>query len=178
MLGLTMVCGTLCCCGGAVLIRREIGYPSCLAVWEPEIPGGATLNTGSQFALTPSSTFTDATCAANYRPPRISFQAHTAPLDVKFHPGSGHAWVSFHGSWNREDAAGYKLGYVRFGSNGQPVEGAASRSAVVDVFWNEGVERCADGGCARPVGIAFGRGRVWVTSDATGEVFAITGPGV
>lgn len=75
------------------------GYPSCFAVWSTEgFPDIGNMTTGDQFTLTPSRTLNDTTCNSAYVPPRLSFQAHTAPLDIKFTPDGSEAFVTFHGS--------------------------------------------------------------------------------
>lgn len=75
------------------------GYPHCLAVWNTSIPDPGNLKVGSQFAMSPNSTLNDTTCATQYVPPRLTFQAHMAPLDIKFLSNGKEAYVSFHGSW-------------------------------------------------------------------------------
>jgi glucose/arabinose dehydrogenase len=75
------------------------GYPYCFALWNTSIPDLATMTIGSQFALTPNSTINDTFCADERVPPRLTFQAHMAPLDIKFLPNGTEAFVTFHGSW-------------------------------------------------------------------------------
>ena len=83
---------------------RNFGYPWCFAAWGvSELPNNQHLHVGSQFAIDASSAShnenkTDAYCA-NQVAPRLTFQAHMAPIDIKFHNGGTEAWVSFHGSW-------------------------------------------------------------------------------
>lgn len=45
-----------------------------------------------------NSTINDTFCAEQ-TPPRLTFQAHMAPLDIKFNNSASEAWVTFHGSW-------------------------------------------------------------------------------
>lgn len=73
------------------------GYPFCYAVWDPNDFTG--LPVGSQFVPQPNSTLNDTTCADKYVPPRLTFQAHMAPLDIVFLPNGTEAYISFHGSW-------------------------------------------------------------------------------
>jgi glucose/arabinose dehydrogenase len=75
------------------------GYPNCFALWNTSIPDVGTLVTGSQFTLDPNATINDTTCADNRVPPRLTFQAHMAPLDIIFLPNGTEAFISFHGSW-------------------------------------------------------------------------------
>lgn len=149
------------------------GYPTCLSLWTPlpASPSNSTLLPPSTpFALSPAD---DALCATT-TPPRLVFHAHTAPLDIKFDASGSAAYVAFHGSWNRDEAVGYNLGMVRFDAGrGEPVEGRESRESVVEVLGNGEVKGCPEG-CFRPVGVAVdGEGRVFMTSDSTGEVFVV-----
>jgi glucose/arabinose dehydrogenase len=75
------------------------GYPNCFSVWNATIPDPGNLTVGSQFVMDPNNTLNDTTCATKYVPPRLTFQAHMAPLDIKFLPDGGSAYVTFHGSW-------------------------------------------------------------------------------
>jgi glucose/arabinose dehydrogenase len=79
------------------------GYPNCLAVWGLDLIQAAgestNLKVGSQFVQAPNSTFNDTTCADTRVAPRLTFQAHQAPLDIIFEPDGSAAYVSFHGSW-------------------------------------------------------------------------------
>lgn len=75
------------------------GYPYCLAVWSTDIPNNEGLSTGNQISLEQTSTSNDTFCREDRVAPRLTFQAHMAPLDIKFHPNGTEAYVSFHGSW-------------------------------------------------------------------------------
>jgi glucose/arabinose dehydrogenase len=84
---------------------QNYGYPYCFAAWNlSEIPNNGNLSTGSQFSidgplpLTNSLAKTDSYCAAQV-PPRLTFQAHLAPLDLVFNNSGTEGWVTFHGSW-------------------------------------------------------------------------------
>ena len=73
---------------------------------------------------------------------------------------------------NPDNPAGYKVGSVAF-SDGQPVDRLSSRSALSDVMTNPTLDNCPDE-CFRPVGLAWdGEGRLWVTSDSTGEIYVL-----
>ena len=74
------------------------GYPDCFALWATDLPEGGSLKVGSQFSLDPGSDLNDEKCAKDYVAPRLTFQAHTAPLDIVFTPDGSEAYVSFHGS--------------------------------------------------------------------------------
>ncbi|KAB5566468.1 hypothetical protein GE09DRAFT_1106924 [Coniochaeta sp. 2T2.1] len=154
----------------------NFGYPHCFALWDTEnFPDKGDMKIGSQFVLDPDNgALNDATCAQDYIPPRLTFQAHMAPLDIKFTSDGGLAYVSFHGSWNRDEPVGYKLSVVSFdATSGEPVEAADSSEAAVDILSNADNSRCP-GKCFRPAGVAIdGQGRVFMSSDATGEIYVL-----
>lgn len=77
------------------------GYPTCFAAWNViEIPDNQGISVGSQFAIgSQNDTVNDENCRDGHVPPRLTFQAHMAPLDVKFNTNGTGAWVTFHGSW-------------------------------------------------------------------------------
>ena len=154
------------------------GYPWCFSAWGvDELPDNKNLSVGSQFALSTSNypngqNRTDAYCAAQ-NAPRLTFQAHMAPLDIKFNNSGTEGWVTYHGSWDRTDPVGYKMSVIQF-ANGEPVDPATSKTAVKDIFFNANNSVCPDQ-CFRPVGMAFDvQGRLFVSSDATGEIYMIT----
>ncbi|ROV96600.1 hypothetical protein VPNG_08994 [Cytospora leucostoma] len=156
------------------------GYPLCFALSHTDgFPGTGDMTVGSQFALGDviinSQVINDTTCARDYIPPRLTFQAHTAPLDIIFNPEGDTAYVSFHGSWDRTHPAGYVVSTVDFDSAaGEPLAPADSTHAVTaDILSNADLSRCPDA-CFRPVGLAWdGQGRLFVSSDATGEVYVL-----
>ncbi|KAF3932846.1 hypothetical protein ABW19_dt0209534 [Dactylella cylindrospora] len=152
--------------------RGSYGYPNCYAVWNAsEIPDQTGLETGDQFAQVENSTLNDDYCRETYQPPRISFHAHQAPLDIKF-DSDGHAWIAFHGSWNRDTPIGYRVVTVNF-ANGQPTEANNSQSAALEIMANADLMQC-ENSCFRPVGLAFDTaGHLWMSSDATGEIYVI-----
>jgi glucose/arabinose dehydrogenase len=155
------------------------GYPSCFALWNTtDFPSLGDLTVGSQFSLDNNATVNDTACAQRSVAPRLTFQAHMAPLDIKFQPSNAsRAFISFHGSWNRDHPAGYKLSYVEFDPNtGEPAEPSDSVSAVKDVLTSPDLSACRpDGGCLRPAGLAFDSSgeRLFVSSDATGELWVV-----
>ncbi|KAH6842914.1 hypothetical protein B0I37DRAFT_206524 [Chaetomium sp. MPI-CAGE-AT-0009] len=176
------------------LLGRNYGYPTCFAVGNTaNFPSQGELTIGSQFSLQNDATANDTDCAQRTVPPRLTFQAHTAPLDIAFLPGNGsRAFISFHGSWNRDHPAGYKLSYVAFATTttaagedgngndsneaGLPLEAADSANSIGDVLSAPDVSRCSErGACFRPVGLAFDAAaqRLFVSSDATGEIWVV-----
>lgn len=154
------------------------GYPTCFALWDTNVPSAGNLTTGNQFVTKTdgSNGATDAQCNSNYVSPRLTFPAHTAPLDVIFKPDGSAAYVSFHGSWNRDDPVGYRLSSIAF-SNGGPVAASDSKTAAVDVLTNPSLGACPDN-CFRPVGLVFdSAGRLYMTSDSTGDIWVLENTG-
>lgn len=150
------------------------GYPNCFAAWMPaEIPNNANLTVGSQFAIgTPNATINDTFCART-TPPRLTFQAHMAPLDIKFNNSGTEAWVTFHGSWDRSMPSGYKLSVIQFDNGGSPVAPPNANNSYKDVFANMDNSKCPDH-CFRPTGLTVDpQGRIFMSSDATGEIYLI-----
>jgi glucose/arabinose dehydrogenase len=152
---------------------RNFGYPDCFAAWQaddiPDFDGVA----GVQFApYTQNDTNNDRICGDRIAP-RLVFQAHMAPLDIKFDVNGTQAWISFHGSWNRDDPVGYKVSVVEF-ANGEPVDASDSMTAAADIVSNADNSACPDN-CFRPVGLAWdGNGWLFMSSDSTGEIYVIT----
>lgn len=151
------------------------GYPHCYALFSTDFPELGDLTTGSQFGLFPdNSSFTDEVCNRDFVAPRITFPAHMAPLDIKFDREGRRAYVTFHGSWNRDDASGYKLASIEWGEDGEPVASSDSQDALRDVLANRETWTCPGGQCFRPAGLAWDRkGRLFMTSDHTGELYVI-----
>jgi glucose/arabinose dehydrogenase len=78
---------------------KNFGYPHCFAVWQvDEIPDNDGLVIGKQFAMQENTTLRDETCAEDYVPPRLTFPAHYAPIDIKFSGSGDTAYVTFRGS--------------------------------------------------------------------------------
>jgi glucose/arabinose dehydrogenase len=158
-------------------LGSNFGYPHCYAVWETAtIQGLADVQVGMQIIQsTPQGSITDAHCAATPLPPRLTFASHTAPLDVKFRRNGTAAYISFHGSWNRQPPDGYRLSRVDIGADGQPTEPATSKSAEVRVMWNANNAACPNR-CFRPAGLAWdAQERLFMASDTTGEIYVVTG---
>ena len=152
------------------------GYPICYAAWNvSEIPDNEGITTGSQFAIgSQNDTVNDEKCRDDHIAPRSTFQAHMAPIDIKFNTNGTGAWVTFRGSWNREAPIGYKVSFIQFDGNGSPTAPADSTTAAVDIISNSDLSKCPDG-CFRPAGMAWdSQGRLFFSSDATGEIYVIT----
>ncbi len=81
---------------------NNYGYPLCVALWATDgFPKLGDLKTGDQFPnedVHSSDKQTDKSCNEDYIAPVITFQAHSAPLDIKFTEDGSEAFVSFHGS--------------------------------------------------------------------------------
>jgi glucose/arabinose dehydrogenase len=171
---------------------RNFGYPTCFAAWDAGVVRG--LSTGDQFALETNATFTDATCQQRFERPRLSFQAHTAPLDIKFYRPEGtacernlergglgcnyrdSAFVTFHGSWNREELVGYSVAEVPFTRTNDgfaPRAVSTSRDEPNHILSARDIARCPDN-CFRPTGMTFNRdGALYVTGDSTGDILVL-----
>ncbi|KAH8921643.1 hypothetical protein BT69DRAFT_1351483 [Atractiella rhizophila] len=183
-------------------LPESFGYPSCFTYWNlsssVSSPPSSPPPIGSSFSI--NASLTDEDCNQQFTSPTLSFQAHSAPLDIKFlgrprggEEGSGcssivganvegslgllcdwrrNAFVSFHGSWNREDPTGYEVVRIPWG-DGAPIASSDSGTGYSPVISSPRLSRCPNG-CFRPVGLVFDkRGRLFVTSDSTGEVFVI-----
>jgi glucose/arabinose dehydrogenase len=149
------------------------GYPYC---WSEGLLPGVGLGPTTQWAYDTGSVHNDVWCqtATNVIPPKLAMQAHSAPLDLLFYSGDsfpseqvGNLLVTFHGSWNRTPATGYKVVTIPIGANGLPASGPVDLLSAATpgdpASWGH-----------RPVGLTMGaRGEVFVTSDATGVVLAI-----
>jgi glucose/arabinose dehydrogenase len=76
------------------------GYPQCYAAWNVnDLPEHGNLTIGKQFAVNITDSINDDFCQKERIPPRLTFQAHQAPLDIKFSADGKDAYVTFHGSW-------------------------------------------------------------------------------
>ncbi|KAI0481935.1 soluble quino protein glucose dehydrogenase [Xylariaceae sp. FL0804] len=159
------------------------GYPVCFTVWDgSEFPADPPFQTGEQFVQMPSPAVDDATCAAASEPPRLAFQAHMAPLGAAFDAGFDALFVAMHGSWDRSQGVGYKVVEVPFGRGADdgaygPAAGQGSTDGYSDVFFATDEAACSLTTCTRPVGLVFdAQGRLYFTSDATGEMFMLSRP--
>jgi glucose/arabinose dehydrogenase len=106
--------------------------------------------------------------------PDVLMQAHTAPLQIAFYEGKAFpaeynagAFVTMHGSWNREQRSGYKVVYLPFDKAGKP------SGEQVD-FMTGFVT--ADGKVwGRPVGVAVATdGSLLVSDDGSGTIWRVT----
>ncbi|KAG8848800.1 hypothetical protein FRB91_010485, partial [Serendipita sp. 411] len=82
------------------------------------------------------------------------------------------AFVSFHGSWNREPPTGYGIVRIPWSGNA-PNSGRDSKDGYSFILQAPDLSACPDG-CFRPVGLTFDpKGRLFGSSDSTGEIFII-----
>ncbi|KAF3358784.1 Magnesium transporter NIPA2 [Verticillium dahliae VDG1] len=153
--------------------EANYGYPICLALWSTDgFPRLGNMSTGDQFEASNDRADDTSGCSTQYTAPRLTFQAHSAPLDIVFTPDGSEAFVTFHGSWNREKAVGYALPSIVF-DQGFPKKLANSTNAVYNVMYNADLNDCPSQ-CFRPFGLAWDRmGRLFMTSDSTGEIFVL-----
>jgi len=152
------------------------GYPYCWTQYNlTENHGNPT---GTQWAypqFMPDTT--DAWCNNNNNvvKPAYNLQAHYAPLDISFYYGRqwptsyiGGAFVSAHGSWNRNPAVGYRVVHITF-ENGVPVKN--------DPFLYYSGQGETGSNWQRPVSIGFGKCSfgdcMFVSSDSTGVLIAV-----
>lgn len=164
------------------------GYPTCFTSWEPSTIRGAAagFKTGDQFVVTPNSSFADANCLAKSTPPRLAFPAHSAPIDAAFDAGAKNLYVSFHGSWNRQPATGYKLVEIPFMKNAEgayePVAKADSQKGFTDVVAARSPGGCQSqsltmSSCWRPSAVQWDPAgtRLFLGTDnqAEGELFVL-----
>ncbi|MCJ1308168.1 hypothetical protein MMC25_001820 [Agyrium rufum] len=150
------------------------GYPYCFSAWVPDdIPENSNLTVGSPFAMgNPNNTINDTYCNSETVPARLTFQAHQAPIDLKFNDTGSEGWVTFRGSWDRTDPVGYKVSVIPF-ENGEPVAKSDNNTATTDIFSNMDNSVCPNN-CFRPAGMAFdSQGRLFVSSDASGEIYIV-----
>jgi len=106
--------------------------------------------------------------------PDVLMQAHSAPLQMAFYQHDnfpaeykGSAFVTMHGSWNREQRTGYKVVRLLFTSSGTPTgeyEDFMTGFVVSDSqVWG------------RPVGVAVSKdGSLFVTEDGSGTIWRVT----
>ncbi|KAL2255307.1 hypothetical protein VTK26DRAFT_3649 [Humicola hyalothermophila] len=179
--------------GDPLTVRNAwYGYPTCFAVWDASNFPGSGLRTGSNFVIAPNGTYNDASCdtgSPRAIPPRLSFQAHSAPIWNTFDADAKNMYVAFHGSWDRQPATGFKVVQIPFtqlpDGSYDPVAPADSMTGYNDIFNAPNPSGCTVFGlttssCFRLTAAAWdpaGRG-LFVGSDnsAEGEIFILTPP--
>jgi hypothetical protein len=159
--------------------EKWYGYPTCFTIWDGSLFPDVELATGAQFIPTPNGSYTDETCEKESVPPRLSIQAHTAPIDGKFSEDGLGMFATLHGSWNRDNPKGYKVVEIPYKKNEdgsyEPVAEPDSTEGYHDVLWDT-QEGCSASTCLRPSGLAWDRHftRMYFASDGSeGEVFLL-----
>ncbi len=107
---------------------------------------------------------------AGTEPPMLGFQAHSAPIGLRFCSGcalsgsyQGQLFVAFHGSWNRSVPTGYKVVVVPFR------EGKPTGYHDFIAGWLTGNQAWG-----RPVDIVFGAdGALYISDDRAGAVYRV-----
>ncbi|TGJ83924.1 hypothetical protein E0Z10_g4852 [Xylaria hypoxylon] len=160
------------------------GYPTCFTAWNP-ISG---VNTGSQFMLAAGNGISsNADCASKTKAPRLSFQAHSAPIWNTFDTNATNMYVTFHGSWDRQPPTGFKVVQVPFTKLASgaydPVAAADSKTGYTDIFSAPNPSGCTANGltqsnCIRLTAASWdpaGRG-LFIGSDnsAEGEIYILS----
>jgi hypothetical protein len=163
------------------------GYPTCFSVWDPSSFSGK-LKTGAHFVLSPNSSYSDSTCNDKGAiAPRLTFQAHSAPIWNTFDADAKNMYVTFHGSWDRQPPTGFKVVQIPFTklASGQydPVASADSMTGYKDIFSAKDPSSCTANGltqsnCVRLSAAAWdpaGRG-LFVGSDNSneGEIYLLS----
>ncbi|KAK4107607.1 soluble quino protein glucose dehydrogenase [Canariomyces notabilis] len=175
--------------GNPLTVRNAwYGYPTCFTVWDASNFPGTSLKTGSMFVVSPNSTFNDASCTSQKAiPPRLSFQAHSAPIWNTFDKDAKNMYVAFHGSWDRQPPTGFKVVQIPFTRTADgaydPVAPPDSMTGYKDIFSATNPGSCTANGltmsnCFRLTAAAWdpaGRG-LFVGSDnsAEGEIYVLT----
>ncbi|KAI1166782.1 soluble quino protein glucose dehydrogenase [Nemania serpens] len=163
------------------------GYPTCFTVWEPSLFKDTTaLKTGSQFVVSPNTTFNDASCNGVSNPPRLSFPAHIAPIGSVFDKTASNLYITFHGSWDRQPAQGYQIAEVPFTKTAaglyDPVAAADSKTGYKTILSSQNPGACnspslTQSTCWRLAGVAWDNAgqKLYVSSDnqADGEIFVL-----
>ena len=112
--------------------------------------------------------------------------AHSAPISAVFDKDAKNLYITFHGSWDRQPATGYKVVQIPFKKleSGlyDPVASSDSQKGYNDILFSKNVDTCASqslqmSSCWRPAGIAWDPSgkRLFVSSDnsAEGEVYVL-----
>ena len=114
--------------------------------------------------------------AAKTITPDVLFQAHSAALGVQFYdrqlfPEDYHngAFVAFRGSWNRDRGTGYKIVFVPFGEDNQPL------GYYEDFLTGFLVNPDGPDSFARPVGLlVMPDGSLLLAEDGNGRIYRIS----
>ncbi|KAJ6261644.1 hypothetical protein Dda_2442 [Drechslerella dactyloides] len=177
------------CPGSGKTTSPNYGFPACHGVWNSSALANNTLDlqVGQSFTIYPD-VLTDSECQTETVQPRLSIFPHSAPLGMRFynpyHPHLGEefvdsAFITYHGP------TGHKIVNVPF-NRGTVAAPSTTKQGTVDFVWTDQSINTANCKseintgptaieCISPVGLAFDEGgRMYFTSDQTGEIFAVT----
>ncbi|EPS40349.1 hypothetical protein H072_5850 [Dactylellina haptotyla CBS 200.50] len=168
---------------------QNYGFPTCHGVWNSSALANNSLElqVGQTFTIYPDI-LSDRECQTETVPPRLSIFPHSAPLGMRFynphHPTLGDelvdsAFIAYHGP------TGHKIVNVPF-HRGTIAAPSTTKEGTIDFIWTDprvNLTNCKSEinlgptavECLSPVGITFDEnGRMYFTSDQTGEVFVVT----
>jgi len=122
----------------------------------------------------PPGGLTAAQWAAASTNPVLMHVAHSAGMQMAFHPGggfgpdaAGDAFVALRGSWNRKPASGYQIARIRFDM--------AGRASRIEPFVSGFMSRDGAGHYGRLSGVAVMRdGSLLFSDDANGVLYRVT----
>ena len=105
--------------------------------------------------------------------PDVLFQTHSAPLNIAFYEGNqfpadyrGDAFVTMHGSWNRDTRTGYKVVRLKF-DHGKPT------GEYQDFMTGFVIDK--DNVWGRPVGVAVAPdGSLFIGEDNSGTIWRVS----
>jgi glucose/arabinose dehydrogenase len=184
---------------GEVIVRLEAGshhgYPFCFVAQRISSIAPGTQVRSEIFSGNPRD---DAWCQtpANAARPVTFLPAHTAPMDITFFTGPvgvlperwrGGAFVSLHGSWNRNPASGYRVVWVPFNADGtapMPTNSGNTTTFPHEVVLSGGNATTSQDGTwnvtggeqnVRPVGVAVSPvdGALYISSDSQGYIYRV-----
>ena len=180
---------------------KQYGYPFCFTA-QRVVDGDSLVPAGTQLRFEGfiSNTHDDAWCQANSSKPLSFLQAHSAPLDIVFFDGAlpsgglpdryrNGAFISLHGSWDRDPSTGYKVIWLPFDDAGNPPMPTSTKSATTfpyEVVFGGGKSGAPQDGAwtwnasgqgesPRPVGVAISPvdGALYIASDSVGWVYRV-----
>ncbi|GAA0294963.1 sorbosone dehydrogenase family protein [Sphingomonas oligophenolica] len=103
--------------------------------------------------------------------PDFALGPHTAALGLTFAAEArlgpafaNGAFVGEHGSWNRVPASGYKVVFIPFGTNGQPLKGGKPADVLTGFLDANGHAQ------GRPVGVTIDRTGALLVADDVGNI--------
>jgi len=107
--------------------------------------------------------------------PDVLFEAHSAPLGMKFYTGTtfpqkyrNGAFASNHGSWNRNQPAGYKIVFIPFDENNRPT------GSYEDFITGFIIDPSVPSVWGRPVSLlVLQDGSILFTDDGNGRIYRV-----